>query len=54
VRVTTNGPDASLLYLKVSSTSPRCGAQMPLGGPALSDAQVREIRHWIGAGAQND
>ena len=54
VRLTPDEPDASILYLKVSLDNPPCGARMPLGGPALSDAQLSQIRDWIKAGASND
>jgi hypothetical protein len=54
VRVIPGEPDASILYLKVSLNNPLCGARMPLGGPALSDAQLSQIRDWINAGAPDD
>jgi mono/diheme cytochrome c family protein len=28
------------------------GAQMPLGGPYLSTAQIQQISQWISAGPQ--
>lgn len=46
-------PEQSLLYLKISGPPP-CGNRMPLGGKALSAAQVQMIRSWIAAGANDD
>ena len=53
-RVVPNEPSASLLYLKVSESSPPCGARMPLGGTPLSAAEQTLIKDWITAGAKND
>jgi hypothetical protein len=46
-------PEESLLALKVSKKPP-CGNRMPLGGASLSAEQIRLIRSWIAAGANND
>ena len=46
-------PETSLLLQKLSATPP-CGSRMPVGGAALSDAQLEQIRSWIAAGAPND
>jgi hypothetical protein len=46
-------PDASLLYLKV--TSPPCGNKMPaMYGLVLDDRELAQIKQWITLGAQND
>jgi len=46
-------PDQSLLVLKVSGPPP-CGNRMPLGGKALSSAQIQLIKSWVAAGANDD
>lgn len=46
-------PEESLLLDKVLD-KPTCGDRMPLGGMALSAAQVETIRSWIAAGARDD
>jgi hypothetical protein len=53
-RVVAGSASQSLLFQKVSEAPPPCGAQMPLGGPPLSSAQVMLIEVWINAGALND
>ena len=53
-RVVPGNASGSLLYQKVSESSPPCGAMMPLGGPPLTSAQVTLIEDWIKSGAQND
>jgi hypothetical protein len=53
-RVVPGNASQSLLWQKVSETSPPCGDQMPLGGPPLSSAQTTLIEDWINAGAPND
>jgi len=54
-RVTPGKPDDSVMYLKVSLDDPTpCGEKMPLGGPALTQAQADLIEGWITAGAKND
>jgi hypothetical protein len=55
LRVDPGDPDASLLYLKV--TSPPCGSKMPIeyGAPEYLDSrQTTQIHDWIGAGAHNN
>jgi len=47
-QVTPGNAAASSLYIAVSSGS------MPKGGPALSAAQVQEIKSWINSGAPNN
>jgi hypothetical protein len=47
----------SILYSKISSATPVCGAQMPKGCKGtmcLSMADVATIKSWIDAGAKND
>jgi hypothetical protein len=51
--VVASQPDQSVFLLKLSATPP-CGSRMPLGGNALSDAQLEKVRSWISAGAKND
>jgi mono/diheme cytochrome c family protein len=52
--VTPGEPDASLLWLKVSSNSPPVGATMPLIGDRLSSAELALVRDWIAQGARNN
>jgi hypothetical protein len=54
VRVKAGSPSASLLFQKVSQASPPCGAQMPLNGTPLSQADQTKIQSWIIQGAAND
>ncbi len=49
--VVPGDPDASLLFLKVSSDNPPVGVQMPRSLPPLTDAAVELIRLWIEQGA---
>jgi hypothetical protein len=51
--VVPGDPEQSLFYLKVAGQPP-CGNRMPLGGRALSAAQVEMVRSWIAAGANDD
>jgi hypothetical protein len=66
-RVVPFQPDDSVMYLKVSQTTPRCGTQMPadtttllttqstvFSGAALSSDQLKLIFNWIAEGAQNN
>jgi hypothetical protein len=53
-RVVPGNAAQSLLFQKVSETSPPCGSPMPLGGPPLQSAQVTLIEDWINAGAPNE
>jgi hypothetical protein len=52
MRVAPFDPDASLLYLKI--TTPPCGVRMPAGfafSGMLPAAQIEQIREWIACGA---
>jgi hypothetical protein len=51
--VVPGDPEQSLLFLKIAGQPP-CGNRMPLGGSALTTAQVEMIRSWIAAGANED
>jgi hypothetical protein len=66
-RVVPFQPAASVMYLKVSQTTPPCGNQMPadptvlltkqtsmFSGTALSMDQQQLIFNWIADGAQNN
>jgi len=48
--VAPGDPDNSYLVQKVEGTA-AVGSQMPLGGPALSQSQINDIRQWIQDGA---
>ena len=52
--VVPGDPDASLLWLKVSSNAPPVGATMPLFGQRLSSGELGLLRDWIAQGAQNN
>ncbi|HEX6097473.1 MAG TPA: hypothetical protein VF432_14180 [Thermoanaerobaculia bacterium] len=52
-RIRPNDVANSYLYRKVTGAG-ITGERMPLGGPPLSDAQIRLIRDWIRRGAPND
>jgi uncharacterized protein (TIGR03118 family) len=54
MRVKPNDPDNSYLIHKVQGTPGISGAQMPFGGPPLSQSTIDQIRSWISSGAQND
>jgi hypothetical protein len=55
IRVVAGDAEKSVLYLKVSLDDPTpCGAKMPLGLPALSEAEADMIEHWIDDGAKNN
>jgi mono/diheme cytochrome c family protein len=47
-------PDASLLYDKISKTTPTCGMRMPATGTVLTDPEIATVRAWIAAGAMNN
>ena len=47
-------PASSLLYDKLASATPSCGARMPASGVVLTDAELATVRAWIAAGAKND
>ena len=53
-RVEPGSASQSLIFQKVSESTPPCGSQMPLGRPPLSSAQMTLIENWINAGALND
>jgi hypothetical protein len=53
-RIEPSDPDQSYLVQKLQGTQAAVGgsgAQMPLGGAALSQAEINTIRQWIAAGA---
>jgi len=45
---------ASLLFLKISSSSPPVGNRMPLFSTPLSSGEIALIRDWIDQGAQDN
>ncbi len=53
-RVVAGNANLSLLYSKLSSATPVCGSQMPLGVTPFTTAQVAEVAAWINAGALNN
>jgi hypothetical protein len=52
-RVTPGDPAASYLFRKIAGSG-ITGDRMPLGQPALSDANMALVRDWIRRGAPND
>jgi uncharacterized protein (TIGR03118 family) len=54
MRVKPNDPDNSYLVHKVEGTAGITGAQMPFGGPPLSQDTIAQIRSWIASGAPNN
>jgi hypothetical protein len=68
LRVVPHSPEASIMYLKVSQTSPPCGVQMPanpyvltlkggsavFSGTPLTAEEQQLIYNWIQEGAQNN
>jgi len=54
MRVKPNNPDNSYLIHKVEGAPGIAGAQMPFGGPPLSQDTINQIRSWISSGAQNN
>ncbi len=56
LRVAPGRPDDSYLIIKVQPTDPRrVGNRMPRNGPPfLSSAEIRGLRRWIAAGAEED
>lgn len=52
--VVPGDPDASLLWLKVSSDGPPVGATMPLLGQRLTSSELANVRDWIAQGGQNN
>jgi uncharacterized protein (TIGR03118 family) len=54
MRVKPNDPDNSYLIHKLEGTAGITGAQMPFGGPPLSQDTIDQIRSWISSGAPNN
>jgi hypothetical protein len=59
IRVVAGDSAKSLMYLKVSESTPPCGAQMPFGCPmgghtCLDATETATIASWINAGALNN
>ncbi len=50
LRVNPGNPDTSYLVQKIQGNA-SVGGRMPLGGPALTQAQIDLVRGWIAAGA---
>jgi len=50
-RVVPSDPEASFLFLKIVGPPSQFGTRMPQGKPALSNAEVEQIRAWIASGA---
>jgi hypothetical protein len=53
MRVKAGDPANSLLVSKLESTMPKCGQQMPPGGP-VDAGQLKLVKDWIMAGAKDD
>lgn len=53
-RVAPGDPMNSLLYLKISTLMPVCGASMPPGGTLIDAAKLMQVRMWIMNGAKED
>jgi uncharacterized protein (TIGR03118 family) len=53
-RVKPNDPDNSYVIHKVEGAAGITGSRMPLGGPALPQATIDQIRSWISNGALNN
>src|SRR5688572_27626032 len=53
-RVVPGDPENSYLIHKLEGRAGIFGVRMPLGGPYLTDGQIRVIRRWIELGAPND
>src|SRR5688500_6667982 len=53
-RVIPGDPDNSYLVHKLEGRADIVGQRMPLGGPYLTDGQIRVIKRWIALGARND
>lgn len=47
MRVVPGSPEQSLLYEKISSDHPPCGARMPWGPEILPESSIRCVRDWI-------
>lgn len=53
-RVAPGDPENSYLIHKLEGRASIVGVRMPLGGPYLTDGQIRVIKRWIELGAPND
>ena len=51
LRINPGNPDDSYLVRKIRGTPGISGAQMPLGGPFLSEEQINTVVEWVAAGA---
>lgn len=51
MRVNPGNPDLSYIIKKLEGASDIVGGRMPLGGPYLSEAQIKQVRDWIANGA---
>ena len=49
--VAPNDPDASYLIRKLENTAGITGSRMPMGGAALPQTDINQIRQWISDGA---
>lgn len=52
--VVPSNPESSLLYEKLASATPSCGARMPANGVVLTATELATVHDWIMAGAKND
>jgi hypothetical protein len=52
-RVVPGEPDNSLLVNKLEQATPACGIRMPPAG-ALKPEQIKQVRDWVAAGAQDN
>lgn len=52
--VVASSAGTSYMYNKISTATPSCGSEMPLGGPFYSAAQLKIVRAWINNGALNN
>lgn len=51
MRVNPGKPDESYIIRKLEGAAGIVGAQMPLGGPYLTQQQINKVRDWIANGA---
>lgn len=51
MRVNPGNPDDSYIIRKLEGATDIVGAQMPLGGPYLTQEQINKVRAWITNGA---
>jgi hypothetical protein len=54
MKVVPGDPENSYLIHKLEGRAGIVGAQMPLGGPYLSEGQIMVIKRWIELGAPNN